>query len=95
MTKQNYTMYIYKADKRKKTGERIVSITVWEHRDDNGMRREVANLFDTYNPDQGYRFEWFPAMTSVKSMMTGTDVMIRTEDKGTFMDPSQERYWSM
>ena len=93
--KQNYTMYIYKADRRCKTGERAVSTTVWENRDDNGMRREVAELFDTYPPAEGYRFEWFPAMTTVKSMMSGAEVMIRTEDKGTFMDPSQERYWSM
>ena len=93
--KQNYTMYIYKADRRKKTGERVVSVTVWTDRDDNGMRREVAELFHMYNPADGYRFEWFPAMTAVKSLMSGEEVVIRTEDKGTFMDPSQERYWTM
>ena len=92
--KQNYTMYIYKRDGRNKTGERVVSVTVWCDRDDNGMRREVANLFDLYPPSKGYRFEWFPAMTTVKSLITGMEVGIRTEDKGTFMDPSQERYWS-
>ena len=93
--KQDYTMYIYKMDGRKKTGERIVSTTVWRDRDDNGMRREVAELFDLYPPDKGYRFDWFPTMTTVKSLMNGTDVQIPAEDKGTAMDPSQERYWSM
>ena len=92
--KQNYTMYIYKADKRKKSGERLVFTYVLEGRDDNGMRREVAELFEPYPPSKGYRFEWFPSMTTVKSLMTGMEVGIRTEDKGTFMDPSQERYWS-
>jgi hypothetical protein len=93
--KQTYTMYIYKADKRKKTGERLVSTTVWKDRDDNGMRREVAELFDTYNPDDGYRFEWFPTMSTVKNLMSGQPVEILTEHVGSFMDPSQERYWSM
>jgi hypothetical protein len=46
--KQNYTLYIYKSDKRTKSGERLVSTTVWTDRDDAGMKRECANLFDTY-----------------------------------------------
>lgn len=62
--KQNYTMYIYKKDARYKTGERLFSTTVWQGRDDNGMRREVAELFDLYNPGMGWRFEWFPAQVS-------------------------------
>ena len=34
MTKQDYTMYIYKSDKRTKSGERLVSTTVWTARDE-------------------------------------------------------------
>jgi len=30
--KQDYTMYIYKADRRTKTGERLFSTTVWTGR---------------------------------------------------------------
>jgi hypothetical protein len=59
--KQDYAMYIYKKDRRAKTGERLISTTVWRDRDDNGMRREVAELFDLYPPDQGWRFDWTPA----------------------------------
>ena len=43
--KQNYTMYIYKQDRRFKTGERLFTTAVYCDRDDNGMRREVAELF--------------------------------------------------
>ena len=93
--KQNYTMYIYKTDRRTRAGERAVSVTVWTDRDEAGMKRECAGLFDMYPAKQGYRFEYFPAMVAVKSLMGGAEVVIRTEDKGTFMDPSQERYWSM
>jgi hypothetical protein len=91
---QDYTMYIYKADRRKKTGERLFSTTVWCNRDDNGMRREVAALFDLYNPDNGWRFEWFPTTKTVKNLMTGQDVVIAW-DTPRSCDPSSELYWSM
>jgi len=58
--KQDYTMYIYKRDKRKKTGERLFSTTVWCDRDEYGMSREVVNLFDTYPPEKGWRLLWVP-----------------------------------
>jgi hypothetical protein len=90
----NYTMYIYKLDRRTRTGERLFSTTVWCNRDDNGMRREVAALFDLYNPDRGWRIEWFPTMKTVKSLMTGKEVEI-PHDTPRACDPSSELYWSM
>jgi hypothetical protein len=92
--KQDYTMYIYKADRRTKSGERLVSTTVWTGRDDNGMRREVAELFHLYNPDAGYRFEWFPKMVTVKNLMTGKPVQI-DRDTPWCCNPASETYWSM
>ena len=92
--KQNYTMYIYKADRRKKSGERLVFTYVLEGRDDNGMRREVAELFEPYPPSKGYRFEWFPTTKTVKNLMTGADVVI-AYDTPRSCDPSSELYWSM
>lgn len=93
MTKQDYTMYIYKADKRKKTGERLVFTYVLENRDDNGMRREVAELFEPYPPSKGYRFDWVPSMKTVKNLMTGQDIQI-AHDTPYFCSPSSESYWS-
>ena len=92
--KRDYTMYIYKADRRKKTGERLISTTVWRDRDDNGMRREVAELFDLYPPDKGYRFDWVPTMKTVKNLMSGALVEI-PHDTPRSCDPSSELYWSM
>ena len=92
--KQNYTMYIYKADKRKRTGERLVFTYVLENRDDNGMRREVAELFEPYPPSKGYRFEWFPTMKSVINIMSGKEIQI-PHDTPRCCDPSSELYWSM
>lgn len=92
--KQNYTMYIYKRDARYKTGERLYTTAVYCDRDDNGMRREVAELFGMYNPDDGFRFEWFPVMKTVKNLMTGADIQI-PHDTPRSCDPSSELYWSM
>jgi hypothetical protein len=92
--KQNYTLYIYKSDKRTKSGERLVSTTVWTDRDDAGMKRECANLLDTYPAKQGYRFEYFPTMKTVKNLMTGKDIQI-DRDTPWCCNPASETYWSM
>ena len=92
--KQDYTMYIYKRDARYKTGERLFTTAVYCGRDDNGMRREVAELFDLYNPELGFRFEWFPLMKAVRNLMSGKDVQIPT-DTPRSCDPSSELYWTM
>lgn len=33
--------------------------------------------------------------TTTKNLMTGEEVAIRQQDKGTCVDPGTERYWSM
>jgi hypothetical protein len=92
--KQDYTLYIYKADRRTKTGERLYSTTVWTGTDDNGMRRTVADLFPTYKIEDGFRFEWFPAMKTVRNLMSGVEIQI-PHDTPRSCDPSSELYWSM
>lgn len=92
--KQDYTLYIYRKDRRYKTGERLFSTTVWSGQDDNGMRRTVAELFDLYNPADGWRFDWTPAYKIVKNLMTGADVQIAS-DTPRCCDPSSELYWTM
>jgi len=92
--KQTYTLYIYKQDRRCRTGERLYSTTVWTGTDDNGVRRTVADLFDTYSPDDGFRFDWEPATKTVKNLMTGENIEIAA-DTPHCCDPSSETYWSM
>lgn len=92
--KQSHTMYIYKADKRTKSGERLVYTFVLDNRDDAGMLRESRELFDVYPPKEGYRFEWFPTMKTVKNLMTGKDVQI-DRDTPWACNPASETYWSM
>lgn len=92
--KQDYTMYIYKTDRRTKTGERLVSTTVWTGRNNDGMIREARGLFHLYSPRLGYRFEWFPKMVTVKNLMTGENVQI-DRDTPWCCNPASETYWSM
>ena len=66
--KQTHTMYIYKTDRRCKSGERIVSTTVWQHRDAAEMGREVRELqYQLYPMKLGYRFEFHPSSVDNKS----------------------------
>ena len=92
--KQDYTLYIYKADRRTKTGERLFSTTVWTGQDDNGMRRTVADLFPLYRPEDGFRFDWTPAYKTVRNLMSGKDIQI-PHDTPRSCDPSSELYWTM
>jgi hypothetical protein len=92
--KQNYTMYIYKADRRKKTGERLYSTTVWQDRDEAGMKRECNELYNLYPATKGWRMEYFPTTKTVRNLMSGEMVEI-AYDTPRSCDPSSELYWSM
>ena len=64
----------------------------------NSMAQEMLNLLpkrqqkafikqvQTFNGRQ---------LVTVKNLMSGQDVEIRRADRGTCVDPSTERYWSM
>jgi hypothetical protein len=87
--KQNWTMYIYKTDRRTKTGERLVSTTVWQDRDADSMARECREV-----SGQGFRAEAVPTMKRVRNLMSGVEIEI-PHDTPRSCDPSSELYWSM
>ncbi len=92
--KQNWTMYIYKRDRRTRSGERLFSTTVWLGRDAAAMKRECNELYALYPATGGWRMEYFPATKTVKNLMSGQDVEI-AYDTPRSCDPSSELYWSM
>lgn len=94
MNKQDYTLYIYKKDKRTKSGERLVSTTVWPDMDKDTMYRTTVELNPLYPSAFGYRMEYFPKMKTVKSLMTGAEVKIE-HDTPWCCNPASETYWSM
>jgi hypothetical protein len=93
--KQNWTMYIWKLDRRTKSGERLFSTTVWTGRDAEAMDREVQELFlsGLYTVDQ-FRVEVVPTTKTVRNLMTDEQVEI-AYDTPRSCDPSSELYWSM
>jgi hypothetical protein len=93
--KQAHTMYIYKADRRTKSGERLVSTTVWQNRDAAEMKREVRELqYQLYPKHLGFRIEFHPQMVTVKNLMTGKPVQI-DRDTPWCCNPASETFWSM
>lgn len=95
MERYDWTVEIYKLDRRYKDGQRIERVLSFNNETKDWAERTVKALQDGYyNPSQ-YCIRWFNKFTTVKSLMTGKDVEIRTEDRGTVCDPSQERFWSM
>lgn len=91
--KQDFTMYIYKLDSRFKSGRRLFSTTVWQGRDEAGMKREVQGLRHLY-PVGMFELEFFPVTRTVRNLMTGKEVEI-DYDTPRCCDPSSELYWSM
>ena len=91
--KQNWTMYIYKRDRRYTEGQRLVSTTVWTDRDEATMVREVQELAQLY-PVAQFHIMFCPTTKTVKNLMTGQDVEI-PYDTPRSCDPSSELYWSM
>jgi hypothetical protein len=91
----DHTVYIYKADRRCKGGERLVSTTVWKNRDADEMRREVRELqYELWPVSKGYTIRFMPTMKTVVNLMTGEDVVI-PHDTPRSCDPSSELYWTM
>jgi hypothetical protein len=65
--KQDHTVYIYKADRRTRSGERLVSTTVWRNRDAAEMKREVRELqYELWPVSKGFRIEFHPTMVTIQ-----------------------------
>ena len=92
-TKCDYTLYIYKRDRRYRSGERPISTTIWQDRTEESMRQETINLGDLYPSTLGYRFEYFPTKITVKNLMTGGNVEI-DRDTPWACNPASETFWS-
>lgn len=90
---QNYTLYMYKRDRRTKSGERAVLTRVFNDQTDDQMQAMVAGLFKKFSAKK-YRIEYHPTMITVKNIMTGKDVQI-DRDTPWCCNPASETFWSM
>lgn len=89
-----YTLNIYRIDKRCKSGERLVGTYTYDRKDDSAMEREVIELRHNagYFGDK-YRIEFYPKTKIVKNLMTGKDVEIDADTPWS-CNPASEAYWS-
>jgi hypothetical protein len=90
-----YRLFVYKADRRTKTGERFVKSYDYPNYSGNAMMDEVKYLkSQLYRPEDGWRLDFEPMTKIVKNLMTGEDVEIDYRTPRS-CDPSSELYWSM
>ena len=86
-----YTVEIYKADKRVKVGERLVSKKDYDTDNRSMLEHTVKH---TYRASQGFRYEIHETMVTRVNMMGGAEYQERY-DTPRYCSPSSEAYWSM
>ena len=86
-----YTVEIYKADRRKKTGERLVSKTDYDTDNLSMLEHTVKH---TYRASQGYRYEIHETYVTRRNLMGGGEFKERY-DTPHYCSPASESYWSM
>jgi hypothetical protein len=86
-----YTVEIYKADKRVKVGERLVSKKDYDTDNRSMLEHTVKH---TYRASQGFRYEIHETYVTRTNMMGGAEYQERY-DTPRYCSPSSEAYWSM
>ena len=89
-----YTLEIYKADRRRRAGERLVGKYDYDRPDKEAMLREIKALYPTYKSLDGYRFEIHETYVTRTNLMGGASYQERY-DTPRYCSPSSEAYWSM
>lgn len=93
--KKDWTVAVYKIDRRCKAGERFVAKYPFTGMDRETVERELRELtVQLYPKKDGWRFDVQERYITVKSFMTGQDVQIEA-DTPWCCNPASESYWSM
>lgn len=93
--KQDYTLYVRKADGRTRSGWRAISTQVVTDQTEQDMQVLAQTLDEIYASQRGlYQIEYHPTMMTVKNLMTGQNVEI-DRDTPWCCNPASETYWSM
>jgi len=88
-----FTLEIYKADRRKKSGESLVGKYDYNSKDRATLERDVHELWPLYSGSKGYRFAIHETMVTRTNHMTGREFEERY-DRPYHCSPSSETYWS-
>ena len=87
-----YTLEVYKADRRRKTGERVELKVDY----DELVSREDIEIFAAwrYLATEGYRWEIHETYVTRKNAISGEEYQERY-DTPYYCSPSSETYWCM
>ena len=86
-----YTVIVFKADKRKKDGERQVLYKDYDTTNKSMLEHTVKH---TWLSSAGFRYEIHQTMVKRTNMMGGGEYEERF-DTPNYCSPSSESYWSM
>jgi len=85
-----FTVEIYKADRRKKSGERLVLKQDYDT-DNRGMLEHSVK--HTWLKRDGYRYEIHDTFVTRRNLLSGQEFQERY-DTPYYCSPSSETYWS-
>ena len=86
-----YTVIVFKADKRKKTGEREVLYKDYDTDNKSMLEHTVKH---TWRASQGFRYEIHETYVTKQNLMGGAEFKERY-DTPYYCSPASESYWSM
>lgn len=89
--KNQYTVEVYKKDKRTKAGEKLVLKKDHEGMDRKSLERLYKSSYRVYN---GFRFEIHETYVTKRNILNGKPFEERY-DTPYYCSPSSETYWSM
>jgi hypothetical protein len=90
MERNDYTVTVFKSDRRSKKGERLVKRT--EHT--NAHKETLDHLYrTTYFSRDGFRIEIRETYVTRKNLMSGAEYKERF-DTPSYCSPASEAYWS-
>ena len=93
--KKDWTVAVYKRDRRCKAGERFVAKYPFSGMEHEAVERELRELTaQLYPAKDGWRFDVQERYMTVTNLMTGKPVQIEA-DTPWCCNPASETYWSM
>lgn len=89
----NYTLEIYKKDRRCKSGEMLVGKYDYTNVSGKWMMEEMQDLQYRLYPKDKFRMEFFETFVTRRNALTGEEFQERY-DTPYHCSPSSETYWS-
>lgn len=88
----DYTLEIYKVDRRTKAGERLVETIDYTNMSGNAMMDEMKHMRSSKYPSPKYRLDFVETYRAVRNIMNGKIVMERY-DQPWCLSVGSETYW--